>query len=1397
MMNSLQLFPPILFTVPLVSVLVGLPFGATSAIAQLNLIPDRNPASDLGTQVTPNFLGTDFSITGGTRSVGGGNLFHSFREFNVRSGRTASFQVLPGVQTIFSRVVGTDPSDIFGAIRTVGGTANLFLLNPNGILFGPGSDLNVAGSFRGSFVGSTLDALVWPSSTGGSGNRFSATTPGGRTSVLRLVGDPSGFLTSRSRPAGVEVRNVDLFFEGGQSLLLVGGNVLLNGGELIEAGEGGRVELAGIGGVGTVGLSRQGGIWRLQVPDALAQGDIRLTGESLIDVLGEPGGTVALTGRHLTLEGESRIDAGMIGWADLPGRKAGDVVLRATGDIRLSQLSGVNNTVEEEARGSSGDIVVQGRSLTIEDLSGFLTDTFGQGNAGNVTLTIDGPMVLGGGLGLPALIGARVDAGAVGNGGTVRIQANSLRLSHSSAIATQSAGWGNAGNVEIRLGDRLLLETSGLLGFSGLILSGIEPGSRGNAGTVSIQSREIVMRDGGAIGAATLGRGNGGVVNLQATERIELSGESATLPGLQTTVGSDVGKTGQGRGGTVTLQAPIIQVKDGAQVLATTNGIGTAGQVTLQGDRIEISGTVTDGATPSKILASVEPGAIGNGGTVLIQGKELIVQDGGVVGTSSFGQGNAGQVLIQIDGPVRLSGTSRLGLPTFVGNGVGETAQGNGGSLVIQAQSLEVLNGAWLTAILAGRGQAGRIAIDVSGDVVVSGTSALGIPASILATVGDTGVGNGGAIAIQGRSLSVLVGGIVGSSTGGRGNAGQIQVQVSDQITVAGVSSLTNQGAAIAATVTAGAVGQGGTIDLQGQRVEVQDGGQISVNTSGRGDAGDIRIQGRESVLIRGSALEGLQPSQVGSSVAAGAIGNGGSIAIAAPSIAVLSGGLVGAITSGIGNAGQIRLQGENQVTLGESAGSLLPTFILAGVQPGAVGNGGDIEIQGHRVAIQNGVLLGTTTSGQGNAGNVSIEAGDQLTIQGVGQPLRVSPQLAALLSQAGIPLDPSLLGFQYPNILVSGVDRTGVGQGGVVQLRAGSLTLGDGSIVSTSTQGQGNAGRIEVQVRGDVNLQGRSPTGSTTQILSGAEVGAVGNGGAIAIQANQLNLDDGSRISVSNASSGNAGQLNVSAQRIRLDQQSTLEGTSTSGQGGDLNLKADLLTLRRNSLISAVSGTPGQAGRDGNIQIEAGFIVAVPSEDSDIVATGFGRTPGSNIQIQAQSLLGTQFRNQRTPKSDIVATGQVVLSLEVEDPSRGLVALPVTLVDRSDLIDRFCRDRAFTRNTFVITGRGGMAETLDTPRSFMLDLTPWVEVPVGPAGDGGLLRSEANLRPQPQVSPQARTPDGSAIASGASPSHPSRPTEATAIRHHPNGSVELVASAPTLPPGPLYAIPCATAFSH
>ncbi len=248
-------------------------------------------------------------IQGGTQA--GSNLFHSFQEFSVPTNSGAYFNNAIDIQNIISRVTGKSVSNIDGLIGT-NGTANLFLINPNGIIFGANASLNIGGSF----VASTANALQF-----GNIGFFSATDKNIPSPLLTI--NPSTLLFNQINQSAA-IQNNSVAFAGtdpagfnafglrvpdGKSLLLVGGNVSIDAGELNAFG--GRVELGGLAEPGTIALSVDGDNLSLKFPENVARTSVSLINEAAIYVEGTGGGNIAVNARNLEILGGSLLSGGI------------------------------------------------------------------------------------------------------------------------------------------------------------------------------------------------------------------------------------------------------------------------------------------------------------------------------------------------------------------------------------------------------------------------------------------------------------------------------------------------------------------------------------------------------------------------------------------------------------------------------------------------------------------------------------------------------------------------------------------------------------------------------------------------------------------------------------------------------------------------------------------------------------------------------------------------------------------------------------------------------------------------------------------------------------------------------------------------------------------------------
>jgi large exoprotein involved in heme utilization and adhesion len=571
--------------------------------------------------------------------------------------------------------------------------------------------------------------------------------------------------------------------------------------------------------------------------------------------------------------------------------------------------------------------------------------------------------------------------------------------------------------------------------------------------------------------------------------------------------------------------------------------------------------------------------------------------------------------------------------------------------------------------------------------------------------------------------VQVVEGSQISASTFGRGNSGSVRILAGDRILFSGIRPDGVSSSAAFSNVNSGAVGNGGNLRLAAPIIEIREGAQLSASTFGRGNAGRIRVVASDRLTLSGISPTEQFTSAILSRVEAGAVGNSGGIALLATVVEVRDGAQVSAATLGRGNAGNVRVQSETRITFaGTSADGRFRSAAFSTVGSQATGRGGDLRFITPVLEFLDGTGFSASTFGNGDAGDVRIRVGDRFTLAGT--------------SADG----------QFSSVGFSRVEENAIGSGGDLIISAQRLDLRDGAGLTTSTRGIGGAGDIRIRVSDRLTITGNLPEDPEVQsgLFSQVETTAIGDGGNLNLQAQTLTLDFGV-LSARSEGQGTGGNIAIAATDLRLTDQATISTETFSTNGGNILLSIeDLLVLRDNSLISTEAGTIQSGGDGGDITLNNadGFIVAVPEENSDIVANAFeGR--GGNIRITTQGIFGLEFRDARTPLSDITASSEIGVDGEVEiitpnvDPTQGLVALPTDVVDATDQIGQVCPrgpGASAQLGRFVVTGRGGIStsplDVLDAPEI----VVDWLDTRNRPATDPETLPPSQGQPEQPAL---------------------------------------------------------------
>ncbi|HHP7229846.1 MAG TPA: filamentous hemagglutinin N-terminal domain-containing protein, partial [Xenococcaceae cyanobacterium] len=1123
----------------------------------------------------------------------GDNLFHSFGEFSVPTGSEAFFNNANDVVNVFSRVTGGNISNIDGLIRANGG-ANLYLINPAGILFGNNASLQIGGSFYGS----TADSILFPD------GEFRALD--GNNPPLLTVNAPVG-LRFRDNPGDIATSaDFDdtltftlLSVNPGKTIALLGGNLNLDGGLLVAPG--GNIQLGGLTAAGDITLTEAGSF---NFPEGVARGDINLSNAFSANVTGVAG-AISLNGRNITFTGGSSLLGGIEG--DLGNATARNITLDATEAISLNQVSNIQNRVNPDAVGNSGNIEVTADSLSITEGSFFSASTLGQGNAGDINLDVNSEFTIDGQVAEESIsrIATVVGESAVGDSGKITINAGSLTLSNSALLNTQvfgatenaPGGRGNAGDITISTRENISLD-------NGFIFSNVQTNQAGtgNGGTVSITANNLTLNTSG-IDVTAFGEGNitvdvtnlelidsvlnaginpasqlveaqAGNITIDATEKITIAERNNLRTGIFNSAGdfANIGQLGlvttNGSAGNITINTQVLEGTGTFNINSVSNGIGNPGALSITAtESISLTGeldsnpNISGDFSVTTLNSFFGPLGRGEGADITITTPTLTLSDT-LISTSTTGAGNAGNITLNITDNLNLLGASQIQAGSF--------GSGDAGDIIINADNGNIdLQGATAligTSVISAGVFAEEVGIsrEVIEQLGLSLTSA-GQGGDIIITANNFAVTNGGDIftstvgeatteglANSGNIVMNLTGNLIvtnGSNlftdTFGQGNSGRITIDVAGDVLIEGTNTF------ISARVLPlpellqdfDQSRQGGEIQISANNIRVNNSGLVNSSTFALGNAGDITIDTEELTLTEGGA--------------------------------VISG------TLGQGDAGNVTINSTETIFIsGISNSSGIASGVFTNIEPNAVGEGGDIAITSNNLTLTNGGQLRTDTFGEGNAGNVTLDIADTVLIEEVGET-------------------------NFSSGISTSVSDTATGNAGDLSVATRELALRDGGLLLSVTEGVGNAGNVTIAVEDTFSISGvgrnEFPTGVNTIVA----VTGTGEGGDITITADNLTFTNGGQLRSDTFGMGNAGNVTLNiTDTILIDGVNELvladgsrfvsgistatnrfEGMVAEGDAGDIDITTSSLELSNGGAL--VSGSDA-VGDGGTININA-----------------------------------------------------------------------------------------------------------------------------------------------------------------------------------------------------------------
>ena len=705
-------------------VLAAVCIGSASAVRA-----DITADGSLGTTV--NLNGGDYAITGGSQI--GGNLFHSFDIFDVGNGQSATFLGPLSTENIIGRITGGTPSFIDGILRSDIPGANLFLINPAGMMFGPGASLQVDGSFHVSTAdylgfGDGAKLYVDPAS----GSSLSATAP-----------NTFGFLGNEPAPITFDNSIIDL--PDGETISVIAGDISLADATLFAPA--GRINIASVASKGEVTPLTDG----IDLNGFDTLGDVAIVnakrGRPLVEsrsagnlhVSGTNGGRIFLRAGNL------RLDHGVV-FADTDGPGApGLIDFNVTHDVLLENESIVTT---DTLKGLGGTVHIRANNIAIANGTRVAADTFGSGNAGSVILEAGNAIVVGGVSspedsrlrgGLVSTVGSSSRSN-LGDGGTVELRAQTIEITDLGIVEVVTLRAGDAGTLTI--------DTHDLLIQGGGQLRSTTEGS-GNGGTININlSGSLTVMGSGvdivggvpkeirsAISSVAFSSGSGGTLTISGGHVVVADGgvlfanlEDAPRPGQPS-------PRSETRAGTIIIDAKSISVLNGGQILTLNRSAGAGGAIFLTADEtITIAGD-PDGDDLTGVVSGTEND--GSGGNIVLDSENVTVMESATVNASTLGNGNAGAIRIFAADSVHIEGGSLISTRA---EGAGT---GQGGIIEIAAATIQISGGGNVNAASTNQSDAGTISLTgrqsiyILSNGVVSSSSINGGGGQISLAAGD------------------------------------------------------------------------------------------------------------------------------------------------------------------------------------------------------------------------------------------------------------------------------------------------------------------------------------------------------------------------------------------------------------------------------------------------------------------------------------------------------------------------------------------------------------------------------------------------------------------------------------------------------------------------------------
>jgi large exoprotein involved in heme utilization and adhesion len=532
------------------------------------------------------------------------------------------------------------------------------------------------------------------------------------------------------------------------------------------------------------------------------------------------GGDIEISAGNLTLINDGQIDARTFGKGN-----SGNINININDTIALNN-SQVRSSGFSQVGGNGGEIGIKTGNLTLTNNSQIDASTAGKGNGGNIKVTSERISIDGR---LSGISSGLFEFFSRRDGGEIKIITGNLTLTNGGQIGTSANGQGKAGKIEIIATGKIYIDREGK------IISGVAPGVEGDANDIKITTHNLTLNNESLIGNTNNGTGNPGSINIIADNNISLDNSYISNLVANTKEENDAGD--------IEIVTDNLSLTNSGRINTSTSGKGNAGSLNITANNtISIDGFIDEqdgNRFHSGILSAVDINGKGSGGDIEIATDNLILTNSGQINTSTSEKGNAGRIKISAN---NISANNSLIL-----SGVGASAEGKGGEVIIETSNLTLTNIGQINTSTFGKGNGGnikvtsdRISIDGRSSGIFTGSSSLE----------DVNAGN---IEINTNNLTLTNRGEIVTSTFSQGDAGNIKITAMNNISVD--NSFITSGSLLATEALTIAEGNGGDINIQTPSLLLKNGALLTAQSSGLGNAGNIKVNAEFITLERNSSI--------------------------------------------------------------------------------------------------------------------------------------------------------------------------------------------------------------------------------------------------------------------------------------------------------------------------------------------------------------------------------------------------------------------------------------------------------------------------------------------------------------------------------------------------------------